>query len=181
MYWFWFSKGSRSSATNRGVQPFNTPALLVHVLHRVNHRKLVGNNTANILRDFKFRSVKQLWASQPDIVVVDKEQKRAAATDEAFPSDSNSIGEEHQTFENIRNWLSYGKQCERWSPKWSLVVRPVTLHLSQIPGLTSEVFVKKDAVQTFRSIEHLWWFPLHVLHVFTHTGVCTNDMLLMTQ
>lgn len=67
------------------MQPFYTPALPVHMLHHVNHRKLVENNRANILRDFKFRTVKQLLASQPDIVVVDKEQKRAATTDEAIP------------------------------------------------------------------------------------------------
>lgn len=167
MYWLWFSNGSNSSARNRGAQPFYTPALPVHVLHRVNHRKLVENNRANILRDFKFRTVKQLLASQPDVVVVDKEQKRAAAKDEAIPSDSNSIGEEHKRSGNIRNWFNYGKRCKRWDPKWSLVVRPVTPNLWQIPGLTSEVFVKKDAVQTFRSIEHFLWFPLHVC-IYTH-------------
>lgn len=95
------------------MQFFYTPTLPVHVLHRVNHRKLVENNRANILRDFKFRTVKQLVASHPDIVVVDKEQKRAAATDEAIPSDSNSIGEEHKISGNIRNCLNDGKRCER--------------------------------------------------------------------
>lgn len=51
--------------------------------------------------------------------------------------------------------------------KWSLEVRPVTLHLWQIPGPTSEVFVKKDAVQTLRRIERLGWFPLLVC-IYTH-------------
>lgn len=164
MYWLWFSNGSHSSTKKRGVQFFYTPTLPVHVLHRVNHRKLVENNRANILRDFKFRTVKQLVASHPDIVVVDKEQKRAAAADKAIPSDSNNIGEEHKRSGNIRNCLNDGKRCERWSPKWSLVGRPVTPNLWQIVNLTSEVFVKKGAVQTFKSIDRLSWLLLLYLH-----------------
>lgn len=92
----------------RGMCSLLHPPLPVHVLHHVNHRKLVENNRASILRGFKFRTVKQLLASQPDPVVVDKEQKRAAAT---VPSDSNSIGKEYKTSRNTRNWLNYGTPC----------------------------------------------------------------------
>lgn len=84
-------------------KPFYTLALPVHVLHRVNQRKLVENNRANILRDFKFQTVKQLLASQPDTVMVDKEQKRAGTTDKAIPSDGNSIRKEKKRSRNTRN------------------------------------------------------------------------------
>lgn len=115
---FWIGHDSVMAATSsvgkRNMYPFYNPplSLVVHVLHRVNHRKLVENNRANILRGFKFRTVKQLLASQPDPVAVDKEPKRAAAT---VPSDSSSIGKEHKRSGNIRNWLNYGKRCGRWS------------------------------------------------------------------
>lgn len=38
-----------------------------------------------ILREFKFQAKKQLLASQPDIVVVDKEQKSGVVIDVAIP------------------------------------------------------------------------------------------------
>lgn len=67
--------------------PF-TPQLSLYMCYTVwtteNWLKTIEQN---ILRDFKFRTVKQLLASQPDIVVFDKEQKRAAATDDAIPRD----------------------------------------------------------------------------------------------
>lgn len=152
----------------RVCSPFRLP-LSLYMLHHVNHRKLVGNNRANILRDFKFRTVKQLLASQPDIEVVDKVQKRAAATDEVIPSDSNRIGEEHR---RAKIW-KYQELIELQEAMWKVKSKVISggkapiLNLWQIPGPTSEVFVKKDAVRTFRNIECLWWFPLHVC-IYTH-------------
>ncbi|KAF7655390.1 hypothetical protein LDENG_00056830 [Lucifuga dentata] len=50
--------------------------------------KVVENSRAKVLWDFKFQTDKQLLANQPDMVVVDKEQKRVIVTDVAVPADS---------------------------------------------------------------------------------------------
>ncbi|KAF7651925.1 hypothetical protein LDENG_00103690, partial [Lucifuga dentata] len=51
--------------------------------------KLIENGRAKFLWDFKFQTDKQLLANQPDMVVVNKGEKRAAVINAAIPSDGN--------------------------------------------------------------------------------------------
>ncbi|KAF7641260.1 hypothetical protein LDENG_00287520 [Lucifuga dentata] len=58
--------------------------------------KVVENSRAKVLWDFKFQTDQQLLANQPDMVVVDKEQKRALVIDVVVPADSNIRKKEHR-------------------------------------------------------------------------------------
>ncbi|KAF7655094.1 hypothetical protein LDENG_00060930, partial [Lucifuga dentata] len=116
--------------------------------------KVVENGRAKVLWDFKFQTDKQLLANQPDMVVVDKEQKRAVVIDVAVPADSNIRKKEHQ---KIQKYQGLKEELERmWKVK-SKVVPVVTgalgavipklgAWLQEIPGTTSEVSVQKNAV-----------------------------------
>lgn len=55
--------------------------------------KVVESSRTKILGDFKFQTDEQLLGNQPDIVVVDKEQKAAVV---AVPDDSNIIRKEDE-------------------------------------------------------------------------------------
>ncbi|KAK7925836.1 hypothetical protein WMY93_008146 [Mugilogobius chulae] len=58
--------------------------------------KVVENDRAKILWDFQIQTDRMVMANQPDIVVVDKEQRRAVVVDVASPSDGNIRRKEHE-------------------------------------------------------------------------------------
>ncbi|XP_068190807.1 uncharacterized protein [Antennarius striatus] len=116
--------------------------------------KVVENGKAKILWDFSFQTDKQLLANKPDIVVMDKEQKRAVVIDVAIPADANIRKKEH---EKIEKYQGLKEQLEQmWKVKVNVV--PVVVGalgavtpkleewLQQIPGTTSEASVQKSAV-----------------------------------
>ncbi|GAA6104550.1 uncharacterized protein LOC106513546 [Tachysurus ichikawai] len=95
----------------------------------------------------------QLLANQPDIVVVDKEQKTAVVIDMAIPADSNIMKKEH---EKIEKYQGLKEQLEHtWKVKSKVV--PVVIRalcdpqlgewLQQIPGVACDVSVQKSAVR----------------------------------
>ena len=47
--------------------------------------KVVENDRAKTLQDFQIQTDKQVMANQPDIVVVDKLQRKAVVTDPSYP------------------------------------------------------------------------------------------------
>ncbi|KAF7648062.1 hypothetical protein LDENG_00162600 [Lucifuga dentata] len=116
--------------------------------------KVVENSRAKVLWDFKFQTDKQLLANQPDMVVVDKEQKRAIVIDVAVPADSNISKKEHEKTEKYQGL----KEELEWTWKVKSKVVPVVIGalgavapnlgewLQEIPGTTSEVSVQKSAV-----------------------------------
>lgn len=55
---------------------------------------MVENNWAKTLCDFKFQTGKQMLANQPDIVVVDKDQRTAVVMNAAIPTGSKN-GKKH--------------------------------------------------------------------------------------
>ncbi|KAF7666275.1 hypothetical protein LDENG_00113730, partial [Lucifuga dentata] len=82
-------------------------------------RKVAENNRAKVPWDFKFQTDKQLLANQPDVVVVDKEQKRAVVIDVAVPADSNIRKKEH---EKIEKYQGLKEELERtWKVKSKVV------------------------------------------------------------
>lgn len=106
-----------------------------------------------ILWNFKFQSEKQLLANQPDIRVVDKEQKRAVVIDVTIPADSNIKKKEHK---KIKKYQALKEQLEQmWKLKSTVfpveictlgAVTPKRTHwLRQIPGTTSKVCVQMHA------------------------------------
>ena len=117
-------------------------------------QKVAENNRAKVLWDFSFQTDKQVLANQPDIVVVDKEQKKAVVIDVAIPADANIRKKEH---EKVEKYQGLKEQLEQmWKVKASVV--PVVVGalgavtpklgewLQQIPGTTSETSVQKSAV-----------------------------------
>ena len=115
---------------------------------------MAENNRAKILWDFSFQTDKQLLANQPDIVVVDKEQKRVVVIDVAIPADANIRKKEH---EKVEKYQGLKEELEKaWKVKTSVV--PVVIGalgavtpkleewLQQIPGKTSDIWVQKSAV-----------------------------------
>lgn len=64
--------------------------------------KVVENNRAMILWDFKFQTHKQLLAAKPDMVV-DKKQKTAVVIDVAIPADSIIRVKEYAKIEKYRS------------------------------------------------------------------------------
>ena len=82
-------------------------------------QKVVENNRAKVLWDFSIQTDKQLLANQPDIVVVDKERKRAVVIDVAIPADANIRKKEH---EKVEKYQGLREQLERmWKVKASVV------------------------------------------------------------
>ncbi|XP_067939766.1 uncharacterized protein [Watersipora subatra] len=63
--------------------------------------KVNKNDHAKTLWDFHIRTDKHVLANQSDIVVVDKENKRAAIIDIAVPNDYNIARKEKEMFRNI--------------------------------------------------------------------------------
>ncbi|KAF7642179.1 hypothetical protein LDENG_00262910 [Lucifuga dentata] len=81
--------------------------------------KVVENGRAKVLWDFKFQTDKQLLDNQPDMVVVDKEQKRTVVIDMAVPADSNIRKKEH---EKIEKYQRLKEELERtWKVKSKVV------------------------------------------------------------
>lgn len=61
-----------------------------------------------IVNDFEIQTDKMAMANQPDIVVVNKQQKKVAVTEVAIPSNINIKKKEHKKFEALRNmWKVY--------------------------------------------------------------------------
>ena len=113
--------------------------------------KVIQNDRAKILWDFQFQTDKLVMANQPDIVVVDKEQKTVTVVDVAIPSDSNIRKKEHQKLEKYQGLR---EELEKmWGVKAKVV--PVVIGalvavtpklgewLQQIPGRTSDISVQK--------------------------------------
>ncbi|KAK7929498.1 hypothetical protein WMY93_005893 [Mugilogobius chulae] len=63
---------------------------------------VVENDRAKILWDFQIQTDRMVMANQPDIVVVDKEQRRAVVVDVAIPSDGNIRRKEHEKLERYQ-------------------------------------------------------------------------------
>ena len=53
-----------------------------------------------MLWDIRFRTYKQLLADQPDVLLVDRRQKRAAVTNVAVPAHSTIRKKGHKMIEN---------------------------------------------------------------------------------
>ena len=100
-------------------------------------------------------------ANQPDIVVVDKRDKKAIVVDEAIPSDKNIRKKEH---ENLEKDQGLKEELERMcGVKVSLV--PVVIRslgavtpklrewLQQIPGITSKASVQRRATPRTAKIQ----------------------------
>ncbi|KAF7670308.1 hypothetical protein LDENG_00271880, partial [Lucifuga dentata] len=116
--------------------------------------KVVENSRAKVLWDFKFQTDKQLLANQLDMVVVDKEQKRAVVIDVAVPADSNIWKKEHEKSEKYQGL----KEELEWTWKVKSKVVPVIIvalgavtpklgeWVQENPGTTFEVSVQKSAV-----------------------------------
>lgn len=63
----------------------------------------MGDSTeANILWNFHIQMNRQVLASQPDIMIVDEEQKTVVMINVAVPNDSK-IMREYENLENIRH------------------------------------------------------------------------------
>ena len=116
-------------------------------------QKVVENDRAKILWDFQIQADRQVLANQPDIVVVDKDQKTVVAIDVMVPSDSNIRKKE---FEKQEKYQGLKKELKRnWKVKAKVV--PVVVGalgavtpklgdwLQQIPGTTLELSVQKSA------------------------------------
>lgn len=82
-----------------GIMYRNICGLEVPKSHEATPPKMAENNRAKFLWDFRFWTDKQLLSSQPDIVVVDKEQRRAVVIDVGIPSDSTIREKEHKNLE----------------------------------------------------------------------------------
>ena len=107
-----------------------------------------------MLWDFQIQTDKLVMANQPDIVLINKQQKKAVVIDVAIPSDSNIRKKEH---EKLKKYQGLKEELEKmWGVKATVV--PVVIGalgavthklgewLQQIPGTTSEVSVQKSAV-----------------------------------
>ncbi|XP_051911362.1 uncharacterized protein LOC127593748 [Hippocampus zosterae] len=116
--------------------------------------KVVENNRAKILWDFLIQTDKMVMANQPDIVIIDKGQRKAVVVDVAVPSDGNIRKKEH---EKLEKYQGLREELERaWKVKVTVV--PVVVGalgavtpkldewLQQIPGTTSDISVQKCAV-----------------------------------
>ena len=123
---------------------------------------MIQNDRAKILWDFQFQTDKLVMANQPDIVVVDKEQKTVTVVDVAIPSDSNIRKKEH---EKLEKYQGLREELEKmWGVKAKVV--PVVIGalvavtpklgewLQQIPGRTSEISVQKSGILGTAKIMH---------------------------
>ncbi len=94
-------------------------------------------------------------ANQPDIVLIDKQQKKAVVIDVAIPSDSNIRKKEH---EKLEKYQGLKEELEKmWKVRATVV--PVVIGalgavtpklgewLQQIPGKTSEVSVQDPSLR----------------------------------
>ncbi|XP_078791071.1 uncharacterized protein LOC111949134 [Oryzias latipes] len=115
---------------------------------------VVENERAKILWDFQIQTDRMGTANQPDIVEVDKEQRKAIVVDVAVPSDGNIRKKEH---EKLEKYQGLREELEKaWKVKVTVV--PVVIGalgaitpkleewLQQIPGKTSDLSVQKSAV-----------------------------------
>ncbi|TWW66946.1 hypothetical protein D4764_20G0009780 [Takifugu flavidus] len=116
--------------------------------------KVLENKQAKILWDFQIQTDKMVVANQPDIVVVDKHQKRVVVIDVAIPSDSNFRKKEHERLEKDQGLK---EEIERmWGVKATVVpivigtlgavIPKLSRWLQQIPGTTSVIAVQKSTV-----------------------------------
>uniref|UniRef100_A0A3B3HW39 Reverse transcriptase domain-containing protein n=1 Tax=Oryzias latipes TaxID=8090 RepID=A0A3B3HW39_ORYLA len=116
--------------------------------------KVVENERAKILWDFQIQTDRMVMANQPDIVVVDKEQRKAVVVDVAVPSDGNIRKKEH---EKLEKYQGLREELEKaWKVKVTVV--PVVIGalgavtpkleewLQQIPGKISDISIQKSAV-----------------------------------
>ncbi|XP_051916213.1 uncharacterized protein LOC127597287 isoform X2 [Hippocampus zosterae] len=116
--------------------------------------KVVENDRAKIMWDFQIQTDKMVMANQPDIVIIDKGQRKAVVVDVAVPSDGNIRKKEH---EKLEKYQGLREELERaWKVKVTVVpvvvgaLGAVTPKLDewfqQIPGTTSDISVQKSAV-----------------------------------
>ncbi|CAK6975403.1 hypothetical protein D4764_15G0008790, partial [Scomber scombrus] len=106
------------------------------------------------LLDFQIQTDKLVMSNQPDIVLIDKKQKKAMVIDVAILSNSNIRKKDH---EKLVKYQGLKEELEKmWGVKATVV--PVVIGalgamthkleewLQQTPGTTSEVSVQKSAV-----------------------------------
>ncbi|XP_024121103.1 uncharacterized protein LOC112142083 [Oryzias melastigma] len=116
-------------------------------------QKVLENERAKILMDFQIQTDRMVMENQPDIVVVDKEQRKAVVVDVAVPSHGNIKKKEH---EKLEKYQGLREELEKaWKVKVTVV--PVVIGalgavtskleewLQQIPGKTSDISVQKRA------------------------------------
>ncbi len=63
---------------------------------------MVENDLVKILWDFQVQTDEMVVANQPNIVIVDKQQKKAVVINVVIPSDSNIKKKEHEKLEKYQ-------------------------------------------------------------------------------
>lgn len=159
------------------AQPFYTPTPPVHVLHRVKQRKLVENNRANILREFKFRTVKQLLASQPDIVVVGREQKRQQT------KKTQKWEQQHWRRGTKGKYQELSEICETvWEMKSKVISGGKTCDPKTLADTRSDIWGLCQEGCSSNTENYLMFVMISFAYfVFAHTSICTNDRVSMPQ
>jgi hypothetical protein len=89
------------------------------------------NEKAKILWDFHIQTDKQVQANQPDIVIVDKESKKAVIIDIAVPSDFNIKSKEQEKIEK------YQPLAEELRRIWKVETKVVPVVVGALGALTS--------------------------------------------
>ena len=69
--------------------------------------------------NFQIQTDRQVLANQPDVVVVDKDQKTAVVIDVAVPSDSNIRKKEYEKLEKYQGLKEELERMWKVKPKWS--------------------------------------------------------------
>ncbi|XP_067944992.1 uncharacterized protein [Watersipora subatra] len=120
-----------------------------HGLNKPQHEwkapgKVNENDHAKILWDFYVQIDKHVLANQLDIVVVDKESKRATIIDITVPNDYNIASKKR---EKIEKYLPLGKEIEkRWDRR--AMVFPVVIEWWSITGARVTLENIADAKET---------------------------------
>ena len=116
--------------------------------------KVNENNHVKILWDFYIHTDKHVLANQPDIVVVDKGNKRATIIDIAVPSDYNIASKEKEKVEKYQPLREEIEKC--WKVKTTVVpivigalgaVTPAhQMWLAQLPSVPDSYQLQKSAL-----------------------------------
>ena len=82
-------------------------------------RKVVENNRTKLLWDLQIQTDRKVLATQPGIVVVDKQKKEAVVIDVAVPSDNNIKQKEYEKLEKYQELKEELKRT--WNVKAKVV------------------------------------------------------------
>ncbi|XP_067930945.1 uncharacterized protein [Watersipora subatra] len=88
------------------------------------------NYRAKIPWDFYIRTEKHVIVNQPDIVVVDKENKRATIIDIAVPNDYNIASKEK---EKVKKYLPLGEEIENC---WNIRTTEIPVVIGALGAIT---------------------------------------------